>query len=162
FDSAGMISFLYLSANRLMFALPYLTGGAHPRSPIRGLTPPARHWITNPPVLAASRLAFGLADPAQADVGPLGVALLGAVGQGAAADPGRPVGARVDEHDVGGVHRHLLGEPAALRVAAAGLEVLVHPVDALDHQLVLVRDHAQHPAGGALVVARHHADHVAL
>ena len=74
--------------------------------------------------------------------------------------PRRQVG-QIQQH-VGGGDRHLLREPAALRVAAVRLQVLVDAVDAFDDDLVLVGQDAQHLAARALVgvVAGDHFHHV--
>ena len=60
--------------------------------------------------------------------------------------------------NVGEVDRHLARQPTALGIAAVGLEVLVHLVDALDDDLAGDPVHAQHPAALAAVVAANHFD----
>src|SRR5579885_135208 len=103
-----------------------------------------------------------LAQLAEAGAALLAVALLGAVVAVALADADAALARRAEEQHVGDADRHLLGEPAALGVAAVGLEVLVHPVDALDQHAVLVGENAEHAAGAALlgVVAGDHFHHV--
>src|SRR6266851_2183308 len=73
--------------------------------------------------------------------------------------PGRPRARRADEHDVRVVERRLEVHDATLGDAdsgarAAGLRVALEDVDALDDDLVLVRDRPQDLAGLALVLAR--------
>src|SRR5262245_36981204 len=100
----------------------------------------------------------GFAQHAQAGAARLAETFLVAIVAIALADADAvPAGRTVQQH-VGDADRHLLGEPAALGVAAARLQVLVDPVDALDHDLVLARQNAQHSAGAALlgVVAGDH------
>ena len=72
---------------------------------------------------------------------------------------GRLVDGSISEH-VGDVDRHLLGEPAALRVAPVRLHVLVDPVDAFDDDLALVGQDAQDARRRAGVVAGDHLHHV--
>ncbi len=92
-------------------------------------------------LLAAGALAwFGLAGPTSPSelLQRLAVALLlAAVGE-AVADAHAPVAGRAVQQDVGDGDRHLLGEPAALGVLLAGLQVLVDAVDPLDDDLVLL------------------------
>src|SRR5262249_52276243 len=72
-----------------------------------------------------------LAEVAQATAALLAVALLAAVGGVALAHADAVAAGVAEQQGVGRRDRHLLGEPAALRVAAVGLDVLVHAVDAL-------------------------------
>src|SRR5216117_1312240 len=71
---------------------------------------------------------------------------------------GRPAAVRAHEHDVGVVERGLEVDDAALRdldaaAPLARLLVALEDVDALDHDLVLLRDGAQDLALLALVLA---------
>ena len=59
----------------------------------------------------------------------------------AAASQASQTNSTLDELD-----RHLLREPAALRVLLAAVDVLVHPVHALDDQLAGLAVHAEHLA----------------
>src|SRR5262249_16888655 len=67
----------------------------------------------------------------------------------AAADPDTAAAGRTVKKHVGGIDRHLLGEPSALRILPAGLQVLVTAVDPLDYPLVFIGQHAEHAAGRA-------------
>src|SRR6266851_3374198 len=78
-------------------------------------------------------------------------------------DAGRPAARRADEHDVRVVQRRLEVDHATLRDAdararAACFGVALQDVDALDDDLVLVGEGAEHLALLALVLARDH-DH---
>lgn len=57
---------------------------------------------------------------------------------------------------------HLLGETATLHIALAGSNMLVNPVDALNHHFVLGGKCTQHPAGlgQVRVVAGNHRNQV--
>src|SRR5437660_7028526 len=114
----------------------------------------AGYWTPRRPDLGGSRLRgrallLGvfrprLAQHPQDRAALLAEAHLGAVGLVAPAVADAAAATRAIELHVGGVDRHLLGEPAALRVAAVGLDVLVDAVDAFDHDLALFRQDAQH------------------
>src|SRR5262249_8420192 len=98
----------------------------------------------------------GLAQVAQRVPALLAEALLVAVAAVPVADGDAPPARGAIQGDVGGVPRLLRQEPAALGIAAVGLEVLVHPVDSLDHHLADVGQHAQDPPGRAGIIPGHH------
>src|SRR4029079_12077925 len=72
----------------------------------------------------------------------------------------------LDEHHVGDVDRRLGGDDAAGGAGATAtlddLGVLLDPVDALDDDPLLLTEHLDHLALGALVLAGDHLDGVAL
>src|SRR5262245_27939454 len=76
-----------------------------------------------------------LAQPAQAVLALLAVALLAAVARVALADADAAATGRAVEQHVRRIDRHFLREPAALRVAAIGPHVLVDAIHALDDEL---------------------------
>src|SRR5687767_2072188 len=82
--------------------------------------------------------------------------LLDAVARQAGADAGRLVALAADEHHVGKLNRHLLREPAALRVSLAAANVLINAIDPLDDDLAFVAIDSQYLAALALVVAGDH------
>ena len=109
--------------------------------------------------LAMGRLAR--ADVSQADAARLAVALFLAVVGEPAAETNAAVALRAIELHVRDVDRHFLGQPASLRVFLAGPQVLVHPVDPFDDDLVAVGKDAQDLGDlalgrGPLVVAGDH------
>src|SRR3954471_14906527 len=77
-------------------------------------------------------------------------AFFAAVGGIAPADADAAPAVRAEELDIGGINRHLFGEPAALRIAAAGLEMAIGAIDPLDNDLAFFRHDAQHPARARL------------
>src|SRR5689334_22745001 len=97
------------------------------------------------PLLRLIRLARR-ADHAKPVAAFLAVALLAAGGRVALADADAAAAGRAVQRHVGDSHRHLLGEPAPLRVAAARPDVAIDAVDAFDDDAILVVQHAQHPA----------------
>src|SRR5262249_49842556 len=118
FCRSGMISFWYLSSKRAMARLAMSgvfegMGGAR------------------------------LGQHAQAVAALLAEALLGAVGRVAPADPHAAAAVGAVEQDVGGADGQLHGQLPALGVAAAGLDVLLGAVDALDHDLAFPGQDAQ-------------------
>src|SRR5438132_9736109 len=90
-----------------------------------------------------------LAQKAQAVLALFAKPLLASVAGIAAANAHATAAGRAVEQDVGDIDRHFLGEPAALGILPAGLEVLVNPIDAFHHDLILLGQRAQDPAGGA-------------
>src|SRR5262245_58499354 len=78
----------------------------------------------------------------------LAEALLAALSVVALADPHAAAAGRAVKLDVRGVDWHFLRKPATLRVLTAWLQVLVHPVDALDDDLAFARQHAKYAARG--------------
>src|SRR4051794_38364105 len=83
----------------------------------------------------------------------------------AVAEPGRLGTVGAHHLHVAGMHRRLLRDDAAgLRAAGRGghLGVLLHPVDALDENAVVLGHGQQHLAARATVLAAAHDDGVAL
>src|SRR5262249_19797427 len=93
-------------------------------------------------LLGVSRTRF--AQGAEATAALFAVAFLVTIGGIAAAHANAALARRAVDHHVRDGDGHLLGEPAALLIAAVRLEMLVHAVDALDDDLVLPGNHAQH------------------
>src|SRR5262245_25809943 len=82
-------------------------------------------------------------DVAQPNAARLAIALFLAIVGKPVADANSTVALRADKHHVGGIDRHLLGEPASLRVFLARAHMLVDPVDSLDDDLVPGGNHAE-------------------
>src|SRR5262245_19949023 len=76
-------------------------------------------------------------------------------------DPGR-LAVRRRDRDLGNVHRCRTAIDAALRVHLVGLAVARGDVDAVDHDLAVLRQDLGDRTGAALVLARKHDDLVAL
>src|SRR5205814_7309606 len=74
----------------------------------------------------------GLAEHAQASAALLAIAFLGAVGCVALADANAALATRAIQEHVRHGDRHLLRQPAALSIAAIGLEVPIDAIDAFD------------------------------
>src|SRR5689334_19316339 len=79
-----------------------------------------------------------LAQETQAVLALLAKPLLASVAGIAAANAHTAAARRAVEQDVGDIDRHFLGEPATLGILPAGLQVLVNPIDAFHHDLVLL------------------------
>src|SRR5262245_14217484 len=77
-------------------------------------------------------------------------------------DAGRLAGLGIGDTDLRDVHRSLTAIDAALRVLLARLTVTHGDVDALHHDLAVLRQNLKDGAGAALVLARADDDAVAL
>src|SRR5262249_52154737 len=74
---------------------------------------------------------------------------LAAVGSVALADANAALAGGAVQGDVRHGDRHFLRQSAALLVAPAGPHVAIDAIDALDNNLILVGQHAQHAGGNA-------------
>src|SRR6056297_3387411 len=95
-------------------------------------------------------------DPAKARTTLLCESLLGTIIQIANADSGRFAGARIDDHHVAGVNRHLFTQPTALRVLLAAADVLADQPGTFDDHAVTFAVEDQDLAAMTFVTAGDH------
>src|SRR5579884_1030576 len=107
-------------------------------------------------------LRVGLTDGAKSSAALLAEALFMAVRSVSPTDAAAAAAIRTEQKHIGSGDGHFLGEPASLRIAAVGLDVLVNTVDAFHHDFVFLRQNAQHLMCAALlrVIAGDHFHHV--